>query len=683
MRAAERSLWWTSDELPEALAAALGAPVTEAPVGTVPEGQTELWLRTLARCHELEVDPVSAPPVRLARGETLVLARTGTDGPTAWSLVVAAVRAHALVVGRDGRKHRVRLDELSAVVWRGDGDEESARWSEALAGAGIRAPDDDPAAGGGEGSAPAVVRAWRLRPASDLTIGVALSRWGVTRALAGLVVAHAAQYVLWIGSWWLLGWGALGGRLEPGWLVAWGLLLVSRLPFSAAANVFGGLAVLRFGSLLRRRLLAGASRLELGEIRRLGFGQLTGRLLEAASFETQVFHGGLLTLTATVELAMAAVVLGLGAGGALHVALLAGWLGLLGVAAARDLHARERWTRRRLELAQEVVERIAGHATRAIQLAPERWHEGEDEAAAALAAAVRRLDRVGAVPMAVLRRAWPVVGIAGLAPAVLAQPFDLAGVAVGLGGVLLAAASLGNLAGGLQRLAAARVAWRQLGDLVVVSPRPGTCDRAAPAGPGRLSARELVVQRGGRRILDGVELEVDPGEHVRVTGGCGSGKTSLAETLLALERPHGGLVTLDGLDPASLAAEWRERVGGTPEPGRDHLLGGSLAFNLLLGRRWPARAEDLEQARALCEALGLGDLIVRMPAGLHTQVGDAGWKLSHGERSRVFLARALLRTTQVLVLDSPGDGLDPGTSARVLEVLDRDRRGMVVLEARG
>ena len=85
-----------------------------------------------------------------------------------------------------------------------------------------------------------------------------------------------------------------------------------------------------------------------------------------------------------------------------------------------------------------------------------------------------------------------------------------------------------------------------------------------------------------------------------------------------------------------------------------------------MGRNWPASEEDLAEARALCEDLGLGDLLERMPAGLAQTVGETGWQLSHGERSRIFLARALLQKAQLTVLDESFAALDPETLSRCL-----------------
>lgn len=678
MRAGLEMLCWGGEELPQAFAAAGGATVA-AGVHPPPGGPERDGVSRLAAAAGFEADPVTGPPLPPGRRELLLVetGRAGTE-PSWWLLRGGRGRRVALL-GPEGRRRFLDREEVARLLGQA-GRADDDLWARTLAAAGVAPPGGRARGGDRRVPPPDRIRAWRLLPAADLPIGSALVRWGVANALVELAVTHSCQYLLWVGSWWLLGWGALGGRLEPGWIAAWALLLATRVPFGAAATAAGGRAVLLFGLLLRRRLLAGASRLGLDAVRTAGVGQLTGRLLEAAAFETQVFHGGLLTVTAAIELGVATVVLGLGAGGLLHVALLLLWVAAIAGLAVLDARARSLWTRRRLELADLVVERVAGHLTRVVQEAPERWHEGEDEAAAALVAAARRMDGAGSVPMAAVRRCWSLVGIAALGPALLDQPVDLAGVAVGLGGVLLAAASLANLTAGVQRLAAAGIAWRQLrGMLAAPATACGPVDPAPPAGPGGLTARGLAVRRGGRRVLDGLDLELPAGAHVAVEGGCGSGKTTLAETLLDLVPADEGLVLLDGLDPAALGEEWRRRVGGVPEAARDHLLAGSLAFNLLLGRSWPPGPAELEEAATVCRSLGLGEVLVRMPAGLHTQVGDTGWQLSHGERSRVLLARALLRRVRSLALDTPGEGLDPSSSRRVAEVLSGDPRGVVLL----
>ncbi|HMZ81568.1 MAG TPA: ATP-binding cassette domain-containing protein, partial [Acidobacteriota bacterium] len=100
---------------------------------------------------------------------------------------------------------------------------------------------------------------------------------------------------------------------------------------------------------------------------------------------------------------------------------------------------------------------------------------------------------------------------------------------------------------------------------------------------------------------------------------------------------------------------------------------------LLLGKDWPPSPEDLKEAETLCHELGLGDLLNRMPAGLLQMVGETGWQLSHGERSRVFIARALLQGADVIILDESFAALDPENLSRVVQcVLKRAQTILVI-----
>ena len=109
------------------------------------------------------------------------------------------------------------------------------------------------------------------------------------------------------------------------------------------------------------------------------------------------------------------------------------------------------------------------------------------------------------------------------------------------------------------------------------------------------------------------------------------------------------------------AEGWRRRVVAAPQFHENHVLTETFAFNLLMGRRWPPRPEDVEAAERICRELGLDDLLSRMPAGLLQLVGETGWQLSHGERSRLYMARALLQGADLVILDESFAALDPET----------------------
>ena len=104
-----------------------------------------------------------------------------------------------------------------------------------------------------------------------------------------------------------------------------------------------------------------------------------------------------------------------------------------------------------------------------------------------------------------------------------------------------------------------------------------------------------------------------------------------------------------------------------------------LIFNLLMARDYPHAAHDIEEAAAVCRELGLADLLERMPSGLNQFVGDTGWRLSQGERSRIFLARALLQKADVVLLDESLAALDPQNLRQCLECIMRRAPTLILI----
>jgi putative ABC transport system ATP-binding protein len=193
---------------------------------------------------------------------------------------------------------------------------------------------------------------------------------------------------------------------------------------------------------------------------------------------------------------------------------------------------------------------------------------------------------------------------------------------------------------------------------------------------GSLRAIGLVktFDRGRIRALDGIDLVVDQGEFLSVTGPSGSGKSTLLHVLGTLERPDEGRVLLDGVD---LLRENR----------LDRVRARSIGFVFQLHHLLPAltalenvevplralsvpRRERRRRATALLEAVALADRVQHLPD-----------ELSGGERQRVALARALVNEPKLLLADEPTGNIDRAAGRRVLELLEslRERRELTLV----
>jgi len=165
-------------------------------------------------------------------------------------------------------------------------------------------------------------------------------------------------------------------------------------------------------------------------------------------------------------------------------------------------------------------------------------------------------------------------------------------------------------------------------------------------------------------VLDGVSLEVAPGEALAILGPTGAGKTTLIALLLGLYRPWSGRIAIDGVPLEELDVRaLRRQSGALLQEGS--ALRGSVAANIAFGRPDASRAE-IERAAELAV---LGELVADLPQGYETEIGDEGVRLSAGQRQRIALARALLDSPPLLMLDEPTSHLDPVTADAVLDNL--------------
>jgi len=538
---------------------------------------------------------------------------------------------------------------------------------------------------------------WILRPPAEAPLARQAAPMKLARRLlvfAGLLVL---AYALELLGWQLIGGAALDGRLDHGWLWAWVLLVLTLVPLQAGAGWLQTGVTLDIGRLIKQRLLAGALRLNLDAVRQRGAGQWLSRVMESQALESQALAGALGVLVAIIELGFAAWVLSQGAWPLGHLAMLAAWLLLTGLLAWRLARRQAHWTEQRLSLTHDLIEGMVGHRTRLAQESALRRDADEDRAAASYLQASARLDQA-IVPLAgAMPGGWVLVALAGLVPAMVGTGAAHAASswAISLGGILFAHRALSGLSGSLSSLAGARIAWRQVADLLQAGtqagqpgPYIGQASRQAlsqrPAqAPALLDAHGLGYRYRPtlEPVLRGASISLQPDQKVLLEGPSGGGKSTLAAILAGLRQPDAGSLMLAGLDRPTLGDSWHALVTEAPQFHENHVLTGTLAFNLLMGRSAGEAAHDalMAEAQSLCEELGLGDLLARMPAGLHQRVGETGWQLSHGERSRVFLARALLQGAPLTILDETFGALDPATLRLCMQAVLRRTRTLVVI----
>ena len=639
---------------------------------------------------EVEALMVPYPEVEwLVRGAGPALLRIPGAGEPRFLALLGGGRQVA-VLGPDRRRHHVRPDVVCAALCRDLEAPLLAAVDQMLDTAGVSARRRVSARATilreqlGTGW---ITGCWRLRPSRGTSLWRQAQRGRLPHRLLALIGMHTLQYLLWLLAWWVIGQGALQGRFDTGSLLAWALLLLTLIPCRLLSTWWQGRLAISAAGLLKQWLLEGALRLDLEETRHQGTGQLLGRVMESEAVESLALSGGFLGLVAVIELVLATTVLCAGAGGWYHALLLLAWVGGAGLMGWCYYRSRQRWTAARLEMTHDLVERMVGHRTRLAQEAPEHWHDGEEQAIVHYLGLARALDRRATLLLALVPRGWPVLGMLGLAPAFVSDQSGPVALAVGLGGTLLAYRALHKLAAGLVHLTGAVLAWQQMTPLLAAAHRteadgaPDTAGASAPhASRGTdesplIEAHDLVFRyrERGAAVLHGCSVSIHAGDRVLLAGPSGGGKSTFASLLTGLRLPESGLLLSRGLDLQTLGADgWRQRVVAAPQFHDNYVLTGTFAFNLLLGRRWPPQPADVQEAEAVCRALGLGDLLDRMPAGLWQMVGETGWQLSHGERSRLYIARTLLQHADVVILDESFAALDPENLQRAMHcVLER------------
>jgi len=223
-------------------------------------------------------------------------------------------------------------------------------------------------------------------------------------------------------------------------------------------------------------------------------------------------------------------------------------------------------------------------------------------------------------------------------------------------------------------LVEARSAWARLRKLLENDSSAVATKLPEPKGALKVERAVFGVKGVERPILRGVSFELAAGETLGIIGPSASGKSTLARLVIGVWKPTSGAVRLDGADVGTWPrAHLGPQVGYVPQDVE--LFGGTVAQNI-------ARMGEVEPARVIDAArrAQVHELILRLPKGYDSEIGEGGSALSPGQRQRIALARALYGTPRLVVLDEPNANLDREGEEALLRVLQALRSaGVTVL----
>ncbi|MEA3193573.1 MAG: ATP-binding cassette, subfamily type secretion system permease/ATPase [Betaproteobacteria bacterium] len=222
-------------------------------------------------------------------------------------------------------------------------------------------------------------------------------------------------------------------------------------------------------------------------------------------------------------------------------------------------------------------------------------------------------------------------------------------------------------------LVEARSAWARLSKLLENDSSALTTKLPEPKGALKVERAVFGIKGVERPILRGVSFDIAPGEMLGVIGPSASGKSTLARLVVGVWKPSSGVVRLDGADVAAWPrGDLGPYVGYVPQDVE--LFGGTVAQNI-------ARMGEPDAAKVVqaAQSAQVHELILRLPKGYDTEIGDGGSSLSPGQRQRIALARALYGTPRLVVLDEPNANLDREGEEALLGVLQRLKKEAVTV----
>jgi ATP-binding cassette, subfamily B, bacterial HlyB/CyaB len=248
---------------------------------------------------------------------------------------------------------------------------------------------------------------------------------------------------------------------------------------------------------------------------------------------------------------------------------------------------------------------------------------------------------------------------------------------------------LGNIIQPFQRLT---VLWNQLQEVVIAMERINDVLDAEPEEDLQIQARQSLPPirghlrfenvtfryhpEGDDNVLENLSFEVEPGQMVALVGRSGSGKTTISKLMLGLYPATEGRILVDGYELGSISlGSLRQQAGVVDQD--TFMFGGTIRENISLSKPGSALGEVIKAA----EMAGADEFIRKLPMAYETQIGEGGGLLSGGQRQRIAIARALLGSPPLLIMDEATSHLDPESERIIQQNLSeilKDRTTLVI-----
>ena len=167
-----------------------------------------------------------------------------------------------------------------------------------------------------------------------------------------------------------------------------------------------------------------------------------------------------------------------------------------------------------------------------------------------------------------------------------------------------------------------------------------------------------------KNIIHNLSFDIKKGDKIGIIGGNGSGKTTLLSLICGLLEPSNGTINVDDKKIAENLNEWKKKIGYIPQ--NIYLFDDSLSKNISL-----AEDIDLKKINDVIERSQLKNLIMNLPDGVNTIIGEKGSKLSGGEKQKIAIARVLYRNSEIMLFDEFTSAMDLDSENKFIEEINR------------